>query len=316
MPVEPVQIAADIERLTPRAIEELNALTQKTFRTRGGRVGSGMGLLLESLWGYFINTALEREQSPVEIGWIATHEYNDFACLLCNEPWDAATRNGEVLRVEIKSMISSADESKAHFDRLHQELTEHDLLIVLLWGWSELDQHRCAPVVQDYFVGTAREVAKLRDELHLTRGGRFVDSAQCPDACATGSCTHGGEPLNAAGKRERLTGPASTKPANVSYAANFGGLVRMLKSGGRAARQAFQECRQRSATAHRYINFIHRNLPAEELNQYSTATWRRLGQQIDMSTRDMRATDIQRVLLEKHPNYRELLRAIEVAEIS
>ncbi len=303
-----VQIAREIRRLTPRAVDEINTLAKRIFRTRGGRVGSGMGLLLEALWGYFVNTELERAGQGVEIGWIATHEYNDFACLVRDSDWDPAQRHGEVLRIEIKSMISSADESKAHFDRLAQELGEHDLLVVLLWDWEPLDRHRLAPVVRDYFVGSAKAIAQLRDALHLARGGSFVDSKKCPDGCDRKACTHHGEPLNAAGKRERGTGPASTKPANVGFAANFGGLVRMLKTRGVDAHKSFQRSRRQSDDAHRYVSFIHRNLAAEELSQYSLAAWKNVGRSLGVDVEKLKtASAIRDALVRSGKEYQELL---------
>ena len=55
------------------------------------------------------------------------------------------------------------------------------------------------PLVMDHFIGPAREIAFLRDRLHVARGGAFVDKEHCPDECNADACTHGGEPLNAAG---------------------------------------------------------------------------------------------------------------------
>ena len=41
-----------------------------------------MGTLLEALWGYYVNQVLLNEggeAAACEIGWLAGHEYNDFA---------------------------------------------------------------------------------------------------------------------------------------------------------------------------------------------------------------------------------------------
>jgi hypothetical protein len=248
-----------IGRLTADAVQRTNILTRDTFRTRGGRVGSGMGLLLESLWGYHVNQMLDELNENIEIGWIATHEYNDFACMERDVQWDAGSRAGELFRIEIKSMIASADESKAHFDKTVAELDAGDLLVVLLWDWEPFDNFRLFPLIKDYFVGHASEVAQLRDQLHVARGGSFVSPGSCADCPETLDCAHVGEPLNASGKRERITGPKSCKPANAAYAANFGGLKRMLGVRGPEAVAVLADCYRESATARHYIDFIQRN---------------------------------------------------------
>lgn len=163
------------------------------------------------------------------------------------------------MRIEIKSMVASADESKGHFDRLAAELAETDLLVVLLWDWKELDNYRAYPKIVDFFVGSALKVANLRDVLHEARGGTFVSVGSCPDCPGHPKCTHVGEPLNANGKRERLSGPLAAKPANVAYAANFGGLKRMLGVRGSAAKDRFQAACSASSDAQRYADFISRN---------------------------------------------------------
>ena len=45
----------------PRVIAEINAFTSETFKTRGGRLGSGMGSLLEAMWVYYMNRILQNE---------------------------------------------------------------------------------------------------------------------------------------------------------------------------------------------------------------------------------------------------------------
>lgn len=298
-----------IHRLTGTAISQANALTKRTFRTRGGRVGSGMGLLLEALWGYCMNEQLDQQQAGIEIGWIATHEYNDFACMERDADWDASTKAGEVLRVEIKSMVASAAESKAHFDKIVAELGAHDLLVVLLWDWEKLDDLRLYPAVRDCFVGNAIEVAMLRDELHEARGGTFVQAGACPDGCLPTACTHIGEPLNASGKRERLSGPKAAKPAGVTHAANFGGLVRMLKTNSDSAATVFRRTRKSADSAHDYINFIHRNLPSEEANHFRIGEWRELA--IELGTglaRGASKLEYRNAVAAADPGYQDLLR--------
>ena len=104
-----------------------------------------MGTLLEALWGYFTNHGLSRAfsgEDRCELAWMYGHEYNDFALVLCGKEWKPDCRGGEMLRIEMKCMVASADESKAHFAQIEKELTEHDLLVVLVWDWIELARER------------------------------------------------------------------------------------------------------------------------------------------------------------------------------
>ncbi|MFM2438355.1 MAG: hypothetical protein RLZ55_1174 [Actinomycetota bacterium] len=111
----------------------------------------------------------------------------------------------------------------------------------------------------DAFIGNARNVAALRDSLHIARGGSFVVAGQCPDGCDVELCSHVGEPLNSSGKRERISGPASRRVSSkVSFGANFGGLVRMVKVRGEAARAALENGRAASTDAANYLDFIRR----------------------------------------------------------
>lgn len=229
--------AADkIKASNLEVVRRINEFTEATFRTRGGRMGSGMGLLLEGLWGYHMSAVLD--PFGIEIAWIPDDQYNDYACADVAEVWDPHTRAGELLRVEAKTMNLGADETKGHFAELARNIGEDDLLLVLVWRWTSTNQvvDRVWPKVEDVFVDRAKPIAKLRDELHLARGGSFVDRATCPDGCAQSLCQHHGEPLNANDKRERLQGPESTRPsAKVAFAANFGGLKRMLGTRGAIA---------------------------------------------------------------------------------
>lgn len=273
-----------------------------------------MGGLLEALWGYFVNQTLQNvggEAAKCELVWLTGHEYNDFACVERDMPWYAEDRTGELLRIEAKSMNIGADESKGHFDELITKLGEWDLLLVLLWSWEPVDEVRVSPQVHDYFVGLARPVAALRDRLHIARGSSFVDKAACPDGCSPDSCPHHGEPLNAAGKRERGSGPKSTRPsATSSYAANFGGLVRMLKTNSERARTELRQARADDAVAHAYISFIHRNFPAEEENQYLPNEWRELAGVLGIRDKGLSKADLVKRIRDTDPEYREKLREL------
>jgi hypothetical protein len=160
-------------------------------------------------------------------------------------------------------MVASADESKAHFDRLQHEFDQDELLAVFLWDWTQLetDSKNVYPAILDYFVGYALPIAKVRDLLHLERGGTFVPSGACPDGCSASRCTHIGEPLNASGIRERRSGPESSKGSGVSYAANFGGLLRMLGSRGSSGKAILKHEYASDATIARFIDFMARNFP-------------------------------------------------------
>lgn len=46
---------------TPGAIRRLNEFARATFRTRGGRTGSGMGMVIEALWGFYLNAELAKD---------------------------------------------------------------------------------------------------------------------------------------------------------------------------------------------------------------------------------------------------------------
>ena len=68
--------------------------------------------------------------------------------------WDTLTRAGELFRAEAKSMNMGADESKAHFDELAQNIRPEDLLVVIAWRW-ELDGKRNWPAVCEIFIDRA-----------------------------------------------------------------------------------------------------------------------------------------------------------------
>lgn len=176
--------AENIITSTHLTVDAVNAFTEQVFHTRGGRIGSGMGSVIEALWGFHLNVILNSEKElPYELGWIYGHEYNDFACILRDEDWNPRTKDGELFRIEVKSMVASADESKAHFDRLQHEFAENELLAVFLWDWKTMtDQPKTVyPAILDYFVGHALPIAQLRDVLHVERGGSFIQKDHCPD---------------------------------------------------------------------------------------------------------------------------------------
>ncbi len=266
-----------IKSISDNACERMNTFSSNVLKTRGGRIGSGMGTLLEALWGYMMNQIiLERNDLDCEIAWFPDNQYNDFSCIRKDAPWNGETRDGEYFRIEVKSMNTGADESKAHFTALQREIEDNDVLLILVWEWKQIDDVHYSPIIIDSFFDRAIGVARLRDALHLARGGSFVEIGNCPDECDA-PCTHIGEPLNASGKRERLSGPESTRPSlKVSYAANFGGLVRMLKTDNKEARTVFRQIRKESKTADHYISFIHRNFPSEEKNQFTVSEFRKV----------------------------------------
>lgn len=256
--------AEKVIQSTFATVDAVNAFTEQVFHTRGGRIGSGMGSVIEALWGFHLNGVLEGEDNiPYELGWIYGHEYNDFACILKAEDWDPESKRGELFRVEVKSMVASADESKAHFDRLQHEFSDNELLAVFLWDWKQTNSvsKNVYPAILDFFVGYALPIAQLRDALHLERGGSFIQRSQCPDGCAIQNCTHIGEPLNASGVRERRSGPESTKGAGVSYAANFGGMLRMLGSRGAQGKELLKAEYASDPTKAKFIDFMARNFP-------------------------------------------------------
>ena len=210
------QVYDAIKGISDRACQEMNAFSSKVLKTRGGRIGSGMGALLEALWGYMMNQLiLEDPGLDCEIAWFPDNQYNDFSCIKKDVPWDEGTRAGEYFRIEVKSMNTGADESKAHFAALKKEIRDNDVLLILVWEWRQIDDTHFSPIVIDSFFDRAFGVAELRDALHIARGGSFVEEGHCPDACGDTPCKHVGEPLNASGKRERLSGPEAARPFRV-----------------------------------------------------------------------------------------------------
>ena len=259
-----------------RVIDAINAFTFQTFKTRGGRLGSGMGSLIEAMWVYYMNNILLNDggiAQECEIAWLQDHEPADYACLYRGTHWDPASKLGELLRIEAKSMNVGVEEAKGHFTNLLKETGPDDQLLVLIWSWDPIENFYSWPKIHDYFLGSSHDVILLRDSLHCKRNGSFIMSGHCPDGCTINPCSHVGEPLNSAGKRERRSGPNSCKPANVECAAHFGGLLRMIKTSNVIATEDFREIRRNNNTAHEYISFIHRNFPNEELHHFNKKEW-------------------------------------------
>lgn len=278
------QVYNEIRSMSERACMRMNDFSKSILKTRGGRIGSGMGALLEALWGYMMNQIiLEENKLDCEIAWFPYNQYNDFSCIKRDEEWDPLTRKSEYFRIEVKSMNIGADESKAHFSAIDREIEDNDALLILVWEWQKIDNTHYSPIVIDSFFDRAKGVAALRDDLHIARGGSFVSSANCPDHCQPAECPHDGEPLNAAGKRERITGPASTRVSqSVSFASNFGGLVRMIKTDNENARSVLRRDRKTNDIADHYISFIHRNFPDEERNQYTISELRTVAEALEI----------------------------------
>ena len=44
-----------IKDISVKACMKMNEFSSNVLKTRGGRIGSGMGALLEALWGYMMN---------------------------------------------------------------------------------------------------------------------------------------------------------------------------------------------------------------------------------------------------------------------
>ena len=299
-----------IKGLVPTACEHMNRFSAEILKTRGGRIGSGMGALLEALWGYMMNQILAESDTDCEIAWFPDNQYNDFSCLKKGELWNEVTRDGEWFRIEAKSMNTGADESKAHFDVLKKDLAEYDTLLILIWEWKAIDGFYFSPQVIDSFFEPSIHLTELRDSLHICRGGSFVNKYDCPDGCDPELCPHDGEPLNAAGKRERLSGPYSTRPSQkVSYAANFGGLVRMIKTDNDAARSQFRDIRKANPIADEYISFIHRNFPEEEKNQFTTAEVKKVAESLGIESKGRSKNDLL-LRLREIPEYMHAFRDV------
>ncbi len=253
-----------------RIINKMNHFLSTVMITRGGRVGSGLGSVLESLWGY--NTNVYIKPFGFEMAWFPEHQYNDFAVVSTIDEWDPFSRDGELFRVEAKSMQAGegVDEPKAHFTALLHEISNDDAILVISWEWYQVDEFRSYPKVTDFYFNRARPIAELRDYLHTIRNGSFVSKYTCPDRCPPRACPHDGEPLNSDGKRERKTGPNQCRVSNTtSHAANFGGMIRMTKLASIEAKELAKIHFRTNQAGLEYVKFIHRNFPKEEARFFS-----------------------------------------------
>jgi hypothetical protein len=290
--------------------QQINLFMQKTFICRGGRMGSGMGLLIEGLWNFHMNEMLRAQKTDIEIAWLAQNHYNDYACISSMKDWNPETREGEFFRIEAKSMNIGVDESKGHFDEIKENISQFDQLLVLVWQWEALANNLFCPKISDQFFGSALDVALLRDELHIARGGSFIDRNHCPDGCVPSACKHHGEPLNASRRRERKSGPESTRVSSAtSHAQNFGGLVRMIKTDTAAARIAFRRLRRENEIIHEYISFIHKNFPQEESNQFLLTERKAIAQLFGVDSA-LSAEEFWK-LVRSNPDYHTKLRAFD-----
>lgn len=295
-----------------RVINAINDFTSRTFVTRGGRLGSGMGSLIEAMWVYYMNQVLFNDggiSRECEIGWLQDHEPADYACLYRGVEWLPNTKQGELFRIEAKSMNVGVDEAKGHFTNLIDETDTYDQLLILIWNWEDIGNYYSYPKILDYFIGNSRDIIQLRDTLHLARNGSFVQSGACPDGCDILVCSHVGEPLNSEGARERRSGPITRKPPRVEYAGNFGGLVRMIKTNNDYARQQFRQARRSSSTIHRYISFIHENFPNEELNHFKRQEWEEACIYIaNIDPKLLTKEQIRNAISQTNNNYRDILK--------
>lgn len=306
---DPAEVRSDIQNFSSEAVERINDFSEQTFQTRGERAESGMGQLIEALWGYYVNSQLKRsEHEQYELAWLP-HQYNDFACLERDAEWNPDRgRSNELLRIEAKTMYMDADESKGHFEGLIKNIEDNDLLLVMLWRWEEVDEYRASPHIEDVFIDRAKPLAKFRDDLHLARGGDFLDPSDCPDCADAESCVHAGEPLNSAGNRERIHGPEGLKPSGSSYGANFGGLVRMLGTSSDKAKETYDYWRANNQVVDKYITFIHSNFPQKEGQRYNTDEWKEVAKEMDIP---IRSSDNKSDIVDKikdSPNYQEVLK--------
>lgn len=90
---EPVAAEAALQEAAPEVPALINRFCKRVFRTRGGRMGSGMGTLLEGLWLFAVNRQLARRDGSLwELAWLPDHEYNDFALLRRGQAWDRGSR--------------------------------------------------------------------------------------------------------------------------------------------------------------------------------------------------------------------------------
>lgn len=83
-----------------------------------------MGSLLEALWGFYTNEVMSEHAhwSSFELGWFSRRRYNDSTSIEHEAHWTPESHEGELMRIEAKSMNAMVDESKGHFDELVHSL--------------------------------------------------------------------------------------------------------------------------------------------------------------------------------------------------
>lgn len=222
-----------LEKLNPKVIEKLNKFFSETFLVDSSEINYGhstrFGILFEAMWGYYMKGELETLGYMVK--WICRNQYNDF--------YITDLLDNFICNIEVKTLCLDSDESKSHFDALQSELLDTDLLFVSAWKWDVHDDLMKPKITESKFF-VSKEIAVMRDELHILRGGNFVKE----------------EPINASGYRERLSGPDENKPPKITHMANFGGLVRMLGTKSKISKVKLQEYYDSGGTCKEYIDFV------------------------------------------------------------
>jgi hypothetical protein len=222
-----------LEKLNPIVIEKLNKFFSETFLVDSSEINYGhstrFGILFEAMWGYYMKGELEVLGYMVK--WICRNQYNDF--------YISDLLGNFICNIEVKTLCLDSDESKSHFDAIQSELLDTDLLFVSAWKWDVHDDLMKPKITESKFF-VSKEIAIMRDELHILRGGDFVNE----------------EPINASGYRERLSGPDENKPPKVTHMANFGGLVRMLGTKSKTSKMKLQEYHDKGGTCKEYIDFV------------------------------------------------------------
>jgi len=222
-----------LEKVNPIVIKKLNTFFSETFLVDSTEINYGhstrFGILFEAMWGYYMKRELEVLGYMVK--WICKNQYNDF---YITDPLGKFICN-----IEVKTLCLDSDESKSHFDALQSELLDTDLLFVSAWKWDVHDDLMKPNITKSKFF-VSKEIAIMRDELHILRGGDFINE----------------EPINASGYRERLSGPDKNKPSRITHMANFGGLVRMLGTKSRNSKVKLQDYHDNGGTCKEYIDFV------------------------------------------------------------
>ena len=222
-----------LENLNPKVIEKLNEFFSETFLIDFSKITHGhstrFGVLFESMWGYYMKEELQ--SLGYKLNWICKNQYNDF--------YITDTEGNFICNVEVKTLCLNSDESKSHFDAIQSEILDTDLLFVSAWKWDVFGGLMKPLVVRsEYF--SSRNIASMRDQLHILRGGNFIKE----------------EPVNVSGYRERITGPSENKPPKISHMANFGGLVRMLGTKSRESKNKLEEFYGGNHDCRSYIEFV------------------------------------------------------------